>query len=156
MDIVRTVTVTRSLDAVFAHLSDLTTTYEWDPGTVGTERVSGDGGPGSRSHNVSSFLGHETELDDLATQHTRGEPFALRGESSTVVASDTMTFMRSHTAEGAGSMVTHHAASDLTGVTTFVAPVLAPPLKRLGDDAEPGMRDALGWLGRLGRLEREG
>ena len=153
MDIVRSVTVTQPLDAVFAYLSDFTTTNEWDPGTVRTERVSGDGGLGSRYHNVSRFLGRETELDHLVTEHTPGERFALRGESSTVVANDTMTFMRSHTAEGEGTTVTYHAAFDLKGVATFAAPLLAPALKRLGDDAESGMRDA---LGRLGRLEWEG
>ena len=38
---------------MFAYLSDFTTTNEWDPGTVSTERVSGDGGVGTTYHNTS-------------------------------------------------------------------------------------------------------
>jgi hypothetical protein len=147
MDIVRSVTVAQPLDAVFAYLSDFTTSTEWDPGTVRTERVSGDGGLGSRYHNVSKFLGRETELDYLVTEHVPRERFALRGENATVVANDTMTFMRSHTAEGDGTTVTYHAAFEFKGVARFIAPLLAPALKKLGDEAEKGMRDALGRLG---------
>jgi uncharacterized protein YndB with AHSA1/START domain len=148
MDIVRSVTVARPLDEVFAYLSDFTNTNEWDPGTVRTDRVSGDGGLGSRYHNVSKFLGRETELDYLVIEHVPGERFALRGENATVVANDTMTFMRSHTAEGEGTTVTYHAAFEFKGVAKFVAPLLAPALKKLGDEAEAGMHDALGRLGR--------
>ena len=148
MDIVRSVTVARPLDEVFAYLSDFTNTNDWDPGTVRTERVSGDGGLGSRYHNVSKFLGRETELDYLVIEHVPGERFALRGENATVVANDTMTFMRSHTAEGEGTTVTYHAAFEFKGVAKFIAPLLAPALKKLGDEAETGMHDALGRLGR--------
>ncbi|TQM64959.1 SRPBCC family protein [Humibacillus xanthopallidus] len=148
MDIVRSVTVAQPLDTVFAYLSDFTTTNEWDPGTVRTERVSGDGGLGSRYHNVSKFLGRETELDYLVIEHVPGERFALRGENATVVANDTMTFMRSHTAEGEGTTVTYHAAFEFKGVAKLIAPLLAPALKKLGDEAEAGMQDALGRLGR--------
>lgn len=147
MDIVRSVTVAQPLDAVFAYLSDFTTTTEWDPGTVRTERVSGDGGLGSRYHNVSKFLGRETGLDYLVTEHVPRERFALRGENATVVANDTMTFMRSHTVEGEATTVTYHAAFEFKGVARFIAPLLAPALKKLGDEAEKGMRDALGRLG---------
>jgi carbon monoxide dehydrogenase subunit G len=154
MDIVRSVTVDRPLDEVFAYLSDFTTTNEWDPGTVRTELVSGDGGLGSRYHNVSKFLGRKTELDYLVIEHVAGERFALRGENSTVVATDTMTFMRSHSlagdGEGEGTTVTYHAAFEFKGVAKLVAPLLSPALKKLGDEAETGMRDALGRLGRRG------
>jgi uncharacterized protein YndB with AHSA1/START domain len=151
MDIVRSVTVAQPLDAVFAYLSDFTTTSEWDPGTVRTERVSGDGGLGSRYHNVSRFLGRETGLDYLVTEHVPGERFALRGENATVVANDTMTFMRSLATGGEreGTTVTYHAAFEFKGVARFIAPLLAPALKKLGDEAEAGMREA------LGRLDRE-
>ena len=72
MDIVRSVTVSQPLDEVFTYLSDFTTTTEWDPGTVRTERVSGDGGLGSRNHNVSKFLGRETDIDSLVIEHVPG------------------------------------------------------------------------------------
>src|SRR6478672_3080031 len=109
MEIERSVTVGQPVDRVFAYLSDFTNTTEWDPGTVRTERVAGDGAVGTRYHNVSKFLGRETELDYLVVEHVPREKFALRGEHSTVVATDTMTFMRSHSVEceGEGTTVTY-------------------------------------------------
>ena len=142
MDIVRTVTVDRPLDTVFAYLSDFTTTNEWDPGTVRTVVVTGDGGVGTRYRNTSRFLGRSTELDYLVTAKVPGERFALRGENSTVVAHDTMTFAR----EGTGTTVTYHAAFRLKGLARFVAPLLAPAFRKLGDEAEHGLRDALSRL----------
>ena len=62
MDIVRTLVLPRPADEVFAYLQDFTNTEEWDPGTVRTTRESGDGGVGTRYHNVPKFLGRETEL----------------------------------------------------------------------------------------------
>ena len=41
MRIVRTVTADVPLSAVFAFLSDFTTTMQWDPGTVRTDAESG-------------------------------------------------------------------------------------------------------------------
>src|SRR5690348_1031446 len=46
MNIERTVETPTPIEAVFAYLSDFTTTTEWDPGTVETTRRTGDGGLG--------------------------------------------------------------------------------------------------------------
>jgi carbon monoxide dehydrogenase subunit G len=139
MDIERSVTVDRPVDAVFAYLSDFTTTTDWDPGTVRTERVSGDGGVGTRYRNTSSFLGRQTRLDYLVTERVPGQRFALRGENATVVANDTMTFV----GQNGSTTVTYRADFEFKGIARFVAPLLAPALKKLGDDAEKGMREAL-------------
>ena len=151
MDIERSVTVAQPVDRVFAYLSDFTNTTEWDPGTVRTERVAGDSGLGTRYHNVSKFLGRETELDYLVVEHAPGERFALRGENATVVAQDTMTFVRTMTGDGEGASegttVTYRADFEFKGVAKLVAPLLAPAFKKLGDEAEQGMRDALSRLG---------
>ena len=149
MDIERSVTVAQPVDRVFAYLSDFTNTTEWDPGTVRTERVAGDGGLGTRYHNVSKFLGRETELDYLVVEHAPGERFALRGENATVVAHDSMTFVRtaSATGGGEGTTVTYRADFQFKGLVRFVAPLLAPAFTKLGDEAEQGMRDALSRLG---------
>ncbi len=50
-------------ERVFAYLADFTHTEEWDPGTVRTHRVSGDGGVGTTYANTSRFLGRETDLN---------------------------------------------------------------------------------------------
>lgn len=138
----RTVTVQRPVADVFAYLSDFTTTNEWDPGTVETRRVSGDGGVGTSYHNVSKFAGRETELVYVVEEVVPNQLFALRGENRTVVAHDTMTFRE----VGTGTEVTYLAEFTFKGVAKYLAPLLAPAFKKLGDEAEQGLREALGRL----------
>ena len=88
----RVVTVDKPVETVFAYLSDFETTTEWDPGTVSTVKVEGDGGPGTKYQNNSSFAGRETELEYVVQQLEAGQIFQLRGENKTVSALDTMTF----------------------------------------------------------------
>src|SRR5260370_7361 len=83
--------------------SQLTTTTEWDPSTVRTERVSGDGGVGTTYSNTSSFMGRETDLTYEVVEHRPDSLFALRGENSSVVANDTMEIAPA----GGGSRVTY-------------------------------------------------
>lgn len=141
MEIVRTLTVARPPEEVFAYLHDFTTTEEWDPGTLRTTRESGDGGVGTRYHNVSRFLGRETELTYVVEQVEPPRLFRLRGENATVVAHDTMTL--TPTSSG-GTEVTYRAEFELKGAARLVAPLLAPAFRRLGDEAEVGLREALG------------
>jgi carbon monoxide dehydrogenase subunit G len=142
MQIQRTVETTASPEAVFAYLSDFTNTTEWDPGTVRTTRVSGSGGKGTTYENTSKFLGRETELTYVVTEHQRPNRFALRGQNKTLVANDTMQIAPS----GAGSRVTYTADFAFQGVSKYLAPLLAPAFKRLGDEAEKGLRQALAKL----------
>ena len=141
MDIVRTITVNRSPEEAFGYLSDFTSTEEWDPGTVRTTRMSGDGGVGTRYHNTSKFLGRETELVYVVEESTAPKRLRLRGENKTVTAHDTMTL--EPTASG-GAELTYRAEFAFKGLARFVAPLLAPALRRLGDQAEEGLRKALG------------
>ena len=63
MRITRTITVDDTApSAVYAYLKDFTNSEQWDPGTVETTLVEGDGGVGSKYHNRSVFRGKETEL----------------------------------------------------------------------------------------------
>ena len=142
MKIQRTVETPAAPAAVFAYLSDFTTTTEWDPGTVSTTRVSGAGDVGTEYRNVSRFLGRETELTYRVTEHTPDRRFALRGENKTVIAHDTME-IEPH---GPGSRVTYTADFAFSGVAKVVAPLLAPALKKLGDEAEEGLQKALAKL----------
>ena len=145
MDIRRTMTLNRSPEEVFAYLQDFTTTTEWDPGTVSTTLVSGDGGVGSRYRNVSRFLGRETRLDYVVEEVEAPRLLRLRGENKTVVAHDTMTLTP---AGPDATELTYHAQFDFKGAARFVAPLLAPAFKRLGDEAEKGLLAALGDAGR--------
>ncbi len=142
MKLQRSVETAASPGAVFAYLSDFTTTNEWDPGTVHTERVSGDGGIGTKYHNTSKFMGRETELTYEVVEHRPDTRFALRGENKSVVANDSMQIE----AQGTGSRVTYTADFEFKGLGKLIAPLLAPGLKKLGDEAEEGLREALAKL----------
>lgn len=144
MKISRTVETLTSIDQVFPYLSDFTTTTEWDPGTVETRRVSGDGGVGTLYRNTSEFMGRKTELDYTVTELVAGEKFQLRGENKTVVATDTMTFT---SLPSGGTRVVYTADFQFQGLFGKVAPLLSPVLavafKKLGDEAQAGMQQAL-------------
>lgn len=142
MKLQRTVETDASPQAVFAYLSDFTNTNEWDPGTVNTVRVSGDGGVGTTYHNTSKFMGRETELTYEVVTYQPSSTFALRGENKSVIAQDTMEI----SAQGQGSRVTYTADFQFKGIGKFVAPLLAPALKKLGDEAESGLRKHLSGL----------
>jgi len=139
----RSVETTAAPAAVFAYLSDFTTTNEWDPGTVETTRIQGDGGPGTTYKNISSFAGRQTELTYEVTERTPDTTFALRGENKTLVAHDTMV-LAPHGA--GGTRLTYTADFTFKGLTKYVAPLLSPAFKKLGDEAEKGLREALARL----------
>jgi uncharacterized protein YndB with AHSA1/START domain len=138
----KTVTVDKPVDKVFAYLSDFATTTEWDPGTVQTVRISGDGAVGTEYRNTTRFAGRQTQLTYVVDELVPNQRIALRGENKTVIAHDTMTFRTS----GSGTEVTYTADFTFKGLTRFLAPLLTTALNRLGDRAEVGMRDAMGRL----------
>jgi carbon monoxide dehydrogenase subunit G len=142
MKLQRSVETTAAPAAVFAYLSDFTNTNEWDPGTVKTELESGSGGVGTKYHNTSKFMGRETELTYEVVEHRPDSLFALRGENSSVIANDSMEIAPL----GAGSKVTYTADFEFKGLGKLVAPLLKPALKKLGDEAETGLREALAKL----------
>lgn len=138
----RTVAVDKPIDVVFAYLSDFTTTTSWDPGTVRTVRDRGDGGVGTEYLNTSRFLGRTTQLKYVVQEIVPSRRIRLRGENTTVVADDTMTFL----AIPGGTEVTYTAEFGFRGAARYLAPLLRPALRRLGDEAEAGMRTTLATL----------
>jgi uncharacterized protein YndB with AHSA1/START domain len=138
--IARRVTVDRPVDRVFRYLGDFTTTTEWDPGTVRTTLENGDGGVGTRYRNVSRFLGREAELTYVVEELAPNRRVRLRGENKAVVAHDVMTFMST---PSGGTTVSYRAEFELKGLSRLVAPLLGPAFRKLGDEAEAGLRVAL-------------
>ena len=138
MRITRSVTVAKPIDQVFAYLSDFTTTTAWDPGTVKTVRISGDGGLGTKYANTSTFNGRETNLVYEVIDFISNERLQLRGANKTLTAIDTLTFAK---VEG-GTSVTYDANFAFKGIAKLVAPFLAAAFKKLGDEAEVGLRQA--------------
>lgn len=142
MKLVRSVTVAASPKKVFDYLSDFTSTTEWDPGTVSTVRVSGDGGVGTVYENRSRLAGRESALTYVVTEIRPPESITLRGHNDSVVAVDTMTFE----SVGKGTRVTYTAHFAFKGVAKLAAPFLRPAFKKLGDQAEAGLQEHLGRL----------
>jgi Polyketide cyclase / dehydrase and lipid transport len=142
MKLLRTVVTDKPVQAVFAYLSDFTTTTEWDPGTVSTVRQGGDGGVGTTYLNTSKFLGRTTELTYVVDELVDQQRIQLRGENKTVVSVDTLTFRPL----AAGTEVAYGVEFTFKGASRFVGPLLKPALERLGNEAEAGMRDALSRL----------
>jgi len=147
MRLQRTVIVEKPLDKVFAYLSDFTTTTEWDPGTVKTVRASGDGGFGTEYLNTSTFAGRQTRLTYVVEDLVPNRHIALRGENTTVIAHDTMTFREKSDDTGVASTeVTYTADFTFKGITRLIAPFMKPAFTRLGNEAESGMAAALSQL----------
>ncbi|WP_350274324.1 SRPBCC family protein [Kribbella sp. HUAS MG21] len=138
----REVTVAADIERVFGYLADFRTTEEWDPGTVRTTLVAGDGGPGTTYHNTSRFNGRETELTYVVEERSHPDRIVLRGENRTVVARDTMTFH----AEPHGTRVSYRAEFRLKGLARLAEPFLRGSFDRLGEEAEQGLRNALSKL----------
>lgn len=143
MRIERTVETDATPEAVFAYLSDFTTTTEWDPGTVVTERISGDGGVGTRYRNVSEFRGRKTELEYRAVTLEAPSLIVLQGSNKTVDATDRMEIAPR---AGGGTRVTYSADFAFKGLAKLATPFLGGPLGKLGDEAQEGMRQALARL----------
>jgi uncharacterized protein YndB with AHSA1/START domain len=135
----RVITVDKPIGAVFSYLADFENTNEWDPGTVRTTRTTGDGGIGTKYHNTSSFAGRETELEYTVEDFQPERRFRLRGENKSLTSYDTMTFR----ALGSGTEVTYRAEFDFQGIARLAAPLLKGQFKKLGDNAEQGMREQL-------------
>lgn len=127
------------LPKVFRHLSDFTTTTQWDPNTVTTTRVSGDGGVGTVYLNTSVFRGRQTQLRYVVEELVPNERIRLRGENDSVVAVDTIS-CRTVAAE---TEVTYTAQFHLRGAIRLAAPLLRPAFASLARDAHLGLHSAL-------------
>ncbi|MBI5737034.1 MAG: SRPBCC family protein, partial [Mycolicibacterium neoaurum] len=87
----REVTTAVAPDRVFAYLSDFTTTEQWEPATVRTVRISGDGGVGTRYANTSRFAGRTSDLEYEVLGVTPGRSIQLRGHNDSLIAHDIIT-----------------------------------------------------------------
>lgn len=138
MRITRKVTVDgTSPAAVYAYLKDFTTSEQWDPGTIETTLVEGDGGVGSRYHNRSVFRGRETELTYVTVDLQHDRLVVMHGENKTVIAQDTMSI--SPGAEGLGTVLVYEADFTFKGIAKIATPFLRGQLTKLGDEAKAAL-----------------
>jgi len=133
----------RPVDEVFAYLSDFSTAEEWDPSTVEAERI-GDGplGEGAEFRIVAVFLGRKSTLTYRIVEYDPPHAVTFRGENSTVVSLDRITFE----ATDPGTRIVYDAALTLKGPLKVVDPLFGLAFKGVGDHALAGLRTALGRL----------
>lgn len=138
MKITRTINVADTPpSAVYAYLSDFTTSEQWDPGTLETTLVEGDGGVGSRYLNRSVFRGRQTELTYVTVDLQPDRLVVMRGENKTVIARDTMSISRDE--RGTGTVLVYEADFTFKGLAKLATPFLRGQLTRLGDEAEAAL-----------------
>jgi len=135
-----TVDTPRPPDEAFAFLSDFSTTAEWDPGVVEAERL-GDApiAEGSEFRLVADFLHRDTTLIYSIVEYDPPSAVTFRGENSSVVSLDRITFEPSN----GGTRITYDAELALKGPLRLADPLLALAFKRVGDRALAGMRTTL-------------
>lgn len=135
-----TIDTDRSIEEVFAYLSDFSTTQEWDPGVLEAERLNGRAvGHGSEFRLVARFLGRNAELTYRIIEYEPPHAVTLLGENASVLSRDRITF---ETAP-AGTSVTYDAELTLKGLARIADPLLGLVFKRVGDRALDGMRRKL-------------
>lgn len=142
MKITRTITLESTTpSAVYDYLKDFTTSEQWDPGTVETTLIEGDGGIGSKYHNRSVFRGNETELTYVTMDLQPDRLVVMRGENATVIAQDTMSI--SPGVDGEGAVLVYQADFTFKGLARLATPFLRGPLTKLGDEAEEALNREL-------------
>lgn len=129
----------RSAAELFSYFSDFTTTNEWDPNTVKTTIISGDGGVGTKYSNVSTFNGRESSLVYEVIEYQPNHLIRLRGENKTLVAVDTMMIEEVN----GFRRFTYEARFTFKGIAKIAAPFLKIAFAKLATDAETGLRKVL-------------
>lgn len=129
----------KPLEQLFSYFSDFTTTNEWDPNTVKTTKLSGDGGVGTKYSNTSRFNGKESSLVYEVIEFQQNKMVRLRGENKNIVAIDTLSVEQIPS----GTRFTYEARFTLKGIAKIATPFLRKAFEKLAVDAEDGLRKVL-------------
>ena len=134
------VDTSRPPDEMFAYLSDFSSTQEWDPGVIEAERL-GDAPvrEGTEFRLLASFLGRKIPLIYQIVEYDPPSAVTFRGESSTVVSLDRITFEPFEQ----GTRITYDADLALKGSLKLADPLLRVAFKRVGARALAGLRRTL-------------
>jgi carbon monoxide dehydrogenase subunit G len=128
-------------EVAFAYVADFTTTAEWDPGIVSSERISGDGGVGTEYAVVALFRGKEVPFRYRVTAHEPGRRIVLEGKGRTASSTDTISF--SPSGSGTGTRVDYEAEFRLHGLLALAGPFLAGTFRDLSAKALAGLKAQL-------------
>jgi carbon monoxide dehydrogenase subunit G len=129
---------------MFAYLSDFSTTERWDPGVIEAERLGDElVRKGTEFRLLTSFLGRKIPLIYRVVEYAPPSAVTFRGESSTVVSLDRITFEPSN----GGTRITYDADLALKGALKLADPLLRIAFKHVWARALSGLRSTLeeGW-----------
>jgi carbon monoxide dehydrogenase subunit G len=125
-------------EELFPYLADFSNAAEWDPGVVSATRADdGEVRIGSAFDLVAAFMGRETPLRYVVTALDPPRSVTFRGENSSVVSLDTITFAD----RPEGTRVTYDADLQLKGARKIGDPVLRLLFGKIGDKARDGLRE---------------
>jgi len=135
----RTVTVPGDRRRVWNYLADFTRTEEWDPPTVSTERIEGDGGVGTVYRNVSAFLGKKSTTLYEVVRYDAPERLVLDGDAGPMALHDTIEL------EQEADLVHVRYTSEFRprGALKVLTPLLSLGLKKVGDDTARQLEQCL-------------
>jgi carbon monoxide dehydrogenase subunit G len=126
----------RSLEEVFAYVSDFSTTAEWDPGVRSAHQLNtGPIGEGTRFTVEVVFLGRVLPMEYQIIAYDPPHRVELQGTNSNSTARDIITFetVRDRT------RITWTLDIELRGPSRILQPLMGLPLRRLGRKALDGL-----------------
>lgn len=141
MDVERTFTLNKPIDQVFAYFSDFTNTEGWDPGTVKTTRISGDGGLGTTYRNKSRFLRRTVELTYETIAYEEPTKVVFKGRNGKTTTRDELSF----SPDGDGRTRMHYRAvfEFPKPLSWILPPVLRIPINKLADETVDSIKDSV-------------
>ena len=132
--------IDRPLEEVFAFTADFANSEKWDPGVSSARRVGETPpGVGAKYDLMVKFGSREAPMTYEITGWEENRRVVLEGKGKTLRAVDDIRFERS---EG-GTLVDYTADLTFTNWMRFVAPLLSPTLRRVGERALNGLVEAL-------------
>ncbi len=133
--------IERPLGEVFDYTADFENIEDWDPGIASSKRLDeGPVGVGSRFELMVSFGGSRIPMTYEITEYEPNERVVIIGRGEKLEAVDVIKFE----ARGDGQTVVDYTA-DLSfhNFVKYLAPVMGPVFKRVGEKAVDGLAEAL-------------
>jgi hypothetical protein len=131
---------TRSVDEVFAYISDFSNTQQWDPGVAKAVRHGSVPVKLGDTFDLDIKVGKKiTPMTYEIVELSAPDRIVLHSETKQLVSHDTVTVRTTP----AGTVLDYTAELDLKGPLKYLDPLLGMFFKRIGDKAVAGLRHQL-------------
>ena len=134
-----TLQVYRPIRQVFDYVSDFTTSPRWDPVTLRSEILTGDGTEGTIYRTRMNLFSRTVRVHHVVVEHVPDNRLRIRGHGRGVRVQDTFTF---RTIER-GTELTAVRELELVGSARLLRPLLGPALALAGGRGDHGLRACL-------------